>query len=138
MSYTGDVSVEAVWAALQDNEKAVLVDVRTQPEWAFVGICDLSRLDKSPLLVSWLEFPQMDVNTAFADVIMDQAIPKDAPLYFLCRSGVRSKAAAAAMIAAGYESCYNILEGFEGNPDGEGHRGTVGGWKASGLPWKQN
>ena len=138
MGYTGDVSVENVWKALQENEKSVLVDVRTQPEWAFAGICDLSSLGKSPLLVSWLEFPHMDVNTAFAEVINDQNIPKDAPLYFLCRSGVRSKAAAAAMIAAGFDKCFNIIDGFEGNLDGDGHRGAIGGWKASGLPWIQN
>jgi len=54
---------------------------------------------------------------------------------FLCRSGARSHHAAAAAAAAGYSSAYNILEGFEGDRDAEGHRGTVGGWKFHGLPW---
>ena len=138
MSYTGDVTVEDVWKVLAQNEKAVLIDVRTQAEWAFVGTCDLSGINKASLLVSWQNFPHMEINAAFADMISGQGISKDSPLYFLCRSGVRSKAAASAMITAGYENCYNILEGFEGAPDGSGHRGTCGGWKASGLPWTQN
>jgi rhodanese-related sulfurtransferase len=59
-------------------------------------------------------------------------------MLFLCRSGARSRAAAMALTAAGYTSCYNIAEGFEGNPDAERHRGTTGGWKAAGLPWAQD
>jgi len=58
-------------------------------------------------------------------------------LLFLCRSGVRSRAAAIAMTAAGYSRAYNIAQGFEGDPDAERHRGNKNGWKASGLPWKQ-
>ena len=137
MNYTDDVTVEETWKALQENEQAVLIDVRTRAEWAFVGLCDLSSIGKTPLLVSWQEFPTMDINPSFADSIMGQNIPKSAPLYFLCRSGVRSQAAAATMQAAGYEQCYNILSGFEGDRDQKGHRGKIGGWKASGLPWMQ-
>lgn len=138
MTYTGDVTVGEVWQALAQDEKAVLIDVRTQAEWAYVGTCDLSAMDKSPLLVSWQIFPHMEINPAFTDMIRARDIPKDSPLYFLCRSGVRSKSAAAAMIAAGYENCFNILGGFEGDRDDAGHRGQCGGWKASGLPWVQN
>jgi rhodanese-related sulfurtransferase len=58
-------------------------------------------------------------------------------LYFLCRSGVRSMASAAALTAAGFQHCYNVLDGFEGPPDDEGHRGTTAGWKAADLPWAQ-
>ena len=137
MNYTGDVTVEAAWKALQEDSAAVLIDVRTQPEWAFVGLCDLSALGKAPLLVSWQEYPHMNVNDTFVEQITGQNIPRDAALYFLCRSGVRSQAAAATMVAAGYEHCYNILSGFEGEVDAKGHRGAQGGWKAAGLPWGQ-
>ncbi len=142
MSYTGDVSVEEAWAALSAEDKAILVDVRTQAEWVFVGTCDLSELGKSPLLISWQEFPHMEINPNFTQMIMaqtvgGQAIQKDWPLYFLCRSGVRSQSAAAAMVAAGFEKCFNILHGFEGVRDHDGHRGIKSGWKAAGLPWVQ-
>ncbi len=137
MNYTDDVTVKETWKALQSDDRAVLIDVRTRAEWTFVGVCDLSSLGKSPLLVSWQEFPHMAVNGAFADMVISQDIPKDAPLYFLCRSGVRSQAAAATMIAAGYEKCFNVIGGFEGDRDQKGHRGVVSGWKAAGLPWLQ-
>lgn len=138
MSYSGDVTVEQAWKALAKDEKAVLIDVRTQAEWAFVGVCDLSDMDKAPLLVSWQNFPHMDINSGFAEMVSAEALSKDSPLYFLCRSGVRSKAAASAMVSAGYEKCFNILGGFEGDKNDAGHRGQSGGWKASGLPWVQN
>lgn len=138
MGYTGDVTVEEVWAVLARDGKSVLVDVRTKAEWAFVGLCDLSAIGKSPLLICWQNFPRMEVNEAFADMVGQKNLPKSSPLYFLCRSGVRSRSAAAAMIRAGYDQCYNILGGFEGERDDNGHRGTRNGWKAAGLPWVQN
>ncbi len=138
MTYTGDVTVKDTWTALSENDTAVLIDVRTQAEWAFVGICNLAEIGKSPILVSWQEFPHMEINQSFAKTIMSQIPDKAAPLYFLCRSGVRSQSAAAALTAAGYEYCYNVIGGFEGDPDQQGHRGNTGGWKAAGLPWVQN
>lgn len=138
MSYTGDVTAEEVWKAFAADEKAVLIDVRTQAEWAFVGTCDLSALNKTPLFVSWQNFPHMEINPDFSDIILATDISRDSPLYFLCRSGVRSISAASAMSAMGYEKCFNILGGFEGDRDESGHRGNAGGWKASGLPWTQN
>lgn len=133
--YTGDVTVEETWEALKSNRHAQLIDVRTGPEWAFVGVCDLSALGKDALLLSWQTFPTMDVNQNFVSGL--EAIDKNAPLYFLCRSGVRSQAAAQAGINAGHAQCYNILCGFEGDIDEEHHRGQTGGWKFAGLPWKQ-
>lgn len=138
MDYTADVTVEEVWERLKSEEKAILVDVRTEAEWAFVGICDLSQMGKQPLLVSWQNYPHMAINEGFAQMILAQNITADAPLYFICRSGVRSASAAALMIKEGFEECYNISGGFEGDCDENGHRGTCGGWKAAGLPWRQN
>ena len=79
----------------------------------------------------------MAVNPVFVEQVQNVAPDPSAPLLFLCRSGQRSQVAAAALTAAGHSACYNVLEGFEGGKDDAGHRGTVGGWKVRGLPWKQ-
>jgi rhodanese-related sulfurtransferase len=142
MSYAGDVSPSEAWSGLAKDSKASLVDVRTQPEWAFVGIPDLRSLGKKAGFVSWQAYPQMQVDADFVAKV-EQLVAKDAggdksaPIYFICRSGARSRAAAIAMTAAGYEHCYNVAGGFEGDVDGEGHRGKSNGWKAGNLPWVQ-
>lgn len=136
-TYAGDLSPAEAWARLQQDQGAKLVDVRTQAEWAYVGVPDLAKLEKQPLLVSWQAFPAMTRNDAFAQQLEASGIRKDDTLLFLCRSGVRSKAAAEFMTALGYGSCWNISDGFEGPLDGERHRGGAAGWKAAGLPWIQ-
>lgn len=136
-NYAGDVSPEEAWAALRENPNALLVDVRTQPEWAFVGIPDLSSIGKQPALISWQIYPEMQRNAEFERQVAAVAADPDAPIYFLCRSGARSRAAAIAMSAQGYKACYNIAGGFEGDPDANRHRGSVNGWKADRLPWIQ-
>ena len=136
--YAGDMSPAEAWALLEKDPKARLVDVRTTAEWNYVGVPDLSAVGRETVLVEWQTFPTMRVNPAFVtEAEQAAAAAKDAPVMFLCRSGVRSRAAAIAMTAAGYSRAYNIAGGFEGDPDGERHRGTKNGWKASGLPWKQ-
>lgn len=136
-NYAGDVLPEEAWAALRENPDALLVDVRTQPEWAFVGIPDLSGAGKQPALVSWQIYPEMQRNADFEQQVAAVAADREAPIYFLCRSGARSRAAAVAMTAQGYKACYNIAGGFEGDPDANRHRGSVNGWKAGRLPWIQ-
>lgn len=137
-NYAGDISPAEAWALLEKDPKARLVDVRTTAEWNYVGLPDLSTVGRETVLVEWQAFPTMRVNPSFvAEAERAAATAKDAPVMFLCRSGVRSRAAAIAMTAAGYSRAYNIAGGFEGDPDGERHRGTKNGWKASGLPWKQ-
>ena len=137
-NYAGDISPTDTYAALRDNPDAALVDVRTTAEWQFVGQPDLSSLNKQPVNIEWQIYPSMDVNAGFANAIKAAGLSPEQPIYFLCRSGVRSKAAAAAMTAAGYTACYNIDNGFEGAPDANKHRGTVNGWQADGLPWVQS
>lgn len=136
-SYAGDVSPKEAWDILEKDPKAVLVDVRTHAEWAYVGLPDVSTIGKDLHMISWILFPKGEVNTEFTDDLEDQVPDKDATVLFLCRSGVRSIAAAEAATAAGYGKAYNILTGFEGDKDGDQHRGTVGGWKVEGLPWVQ-
>jgi len=142
-NYAGDISPKQAWEILTQEPGAVLVDVRTRPEWAFVGIPDLANLGKKTVLLSWQNFPDMAIDADFAaklkaqigDAAMD---PKGGPVLFICRSGARSRSAAIAATAAGYARCYNVSEGFEGDKDGASHRGQRGGWKHAGLPWVQD
>ena len=140
-AYAGDLTVAEVWDQLQRHADATLIDVRTRAEWAYVGTCDLAAIDKEPIFVEWQTFPSMNVAPDFIDnlaaVLHERGIGHDAPLFFLCRSGIRSKAAAIAMTAGGFSNCFNVAEGFEGVLDQSRHRSTVGGWKHQGLPWKQ-
>jgi rhodanese-related sulfurtransferase len=137
LSYAGEISPPQAWQRLLADPRAKLVDVRTQAEWSFVGISDLSSANKQPLLVSWQVFPTMARNDAFAQQLAAHGVQKDDTLLFLCRSGVRSKAAAEFMTALGYTSCWNVTDGFEGVHDEQKHRGHKAGWKAEGLPWVQ-
>lgn len=138
MNYAGDVSPKEAWDGLVQAPKAALIDVRTQPEWAFVGVPDLRSLGKKAGFVCWQVYPQMQVDPDFvAKVEQLVGADKSTPIYFICRSGARSRSAAIAMTTAGYEHCYNIAGGFEGDVDGEGHRGRTNGWKAGNLPWVQ-
>jgi len=109
---------------------AKLVDVRTKPELAYVGKIPGS------LAVEWQTYPGGRENPEFLAELA-AAVPKDQPVMFLCRSGVRSNAAAEAATRAGWKEAYNILEGFEGDKDANEHRNTVGGWRKAGLPWTQ-
>lgn len=136
-AYAGDITPSEAWDRLKSDPKAKLVDVRTQAEWVYVGIPDLAPLGKQPVLVSWQVFPTMTRNEAFAEQLKSQGIGPDDTVLFLCRSGVRSKAAAELVTGLGYGAAYNVLDGFEGQLDEVRHRGTSGGWKASGLPWAQ-
>lgn len=136
-----DVSVTAVWNHLEADSKAVLVDVRTRPEWTFVGLPNLATLGRKPVLVEWLSYPDNRPNPEFVSRLqaeLDAAgADKSTDIFFICRSGVRSLSAALAMTDAGYTRCHNVAGGFEGPLDGSGHRGTTAGWKAAGLPWLQ-
>jgi rhodanese-related sulfurtransferase len=107
------------------------VDVRTRPEWELVGHVP------GAALVEWQRYPDGTRNERFLDELADVADPDDTVL-FLCRSGHRSHHAAAAAAAAGFGRAYNILEGFEGDRDPSGQRGTLGGWRKRGLPWVQS
>jgi len=136
--YAGDVSPQHAYEAIKRDPNAAIVDCRTQAEWSFVGLPDLRAAGRQPVLVEWQAFPAMERNPNFAAELERAGVAKGKPIYFLCRSGARSKSAAIAMTAAGFGPCFNIAGGFEGNRDSAGHRGTVEGWKAAGLPWRQD
>ena len=136
-----DVDVGTVWKTLTSSPRSQLVDVRTRAEWTYVGIPDLASVGKRPVLVEWQTFPDQTVDPRFAERLAGElkalGVGPDDDLFFICRSGSRSRAAAEAMAAAGYRA-YNVGGGFEGPLDDERHRGSVGGWKAAGLPWQQS
>jgi rhodanese-related sulfurtransferase len=137
MAYAGELRPTEAWEILKADPSAQLIDVRTRPEWSFVGIPDLAALGKKPILIAWQVYPAMHANPTFIDEVRRAAPSLDAPLLFICRSGVRSRAAAEVMTEEGYRRCYNVAEGFEGQADAEQHRGREAGWKAAGLPWTQ-
>ncbi len=132
-----NVSPSQAWEALKTTPQAVLVDVRCEAEWVLVGVPDLGALGRDPLLVAWQPWPGTPVNPDFLNHLQEAGATPERPLYFLCRTGGRSAAAARAAEDAGYTTCFNVLDGFEGPADAAGHRGTTAGWKASGLPWRQ-
>jgi len=140
--YAGDVSVKEAWDSLARSAAATLVDVRTQAEWAYVGVPVLSSIGKATVLVEWDEFPTGALVPDFIGRLKSEldklGIDKGAPLYFICRSGNRSRQAAMLATDAGYSRAFNVEYGFEGRLSPERHRSTSGSWKAEGLPWAQS
>ncbi len=138
MTYAGDLTPREAWDLLTAEPGAVLVDVRTRAEWTYVGVPDATPVGRETVLTEWVTYPAGGRNPAFVDDLLAAGLaPGDGrPIVFLCRSGQRSIGAAKAATAAGLGPAYNVLEGFEGNLDGAGHRGGTG-WRAAGLPWRQ-
>ncbi len=131
-----EMSAVQAWKALQHS--AILVDVRSEAEWAFVGRPDLSGTPSAALFIEWQAYPSAAINRDFtAQLRAALAGRQPAAIFFLCRSGQRSAAAAAAAAADGIGQCINVSGGFEGRLDSALHRGQKEGWKAAGLPWKQ-
>jgi sulfur dioxygenase len=127
--YAGDVPPDLACAWWQSGA-AVLVDVRTDAEREWVGFIP------GAVALAWKQWPGMAMNPQFDQALKDAVQPGQKVL-LLCRSGVRSIAAARRATELGLEA-YNVLEGFEGNPDESAHRGNTGGWRRRGLPWRQN
>ncbi|MDX2072955.1 MAG: rhodanese-like domain-containing protein [Alphaproteobacteria bacterium] len=133
--YVGELLPAEVFAYLV-QQGGLLVDVRTLPEWQFVGLPELSGCKGQLAAISWKIYPEMAENPHFAAQLAETGIAKESPIFFMCRGGGRSSAAANAMAAAGYSCCFNVATGFEGEVDAEGHRGRKSGWQGTGLPWK--
>ena len=131
-----EVSPTRAWELLSRHEKATLVDVRTDAEWKYVGEPSLVAVPAKLLKLSWRLPPDMLENPDFLPRLRQSTEP-DSMLFFLCRSGGRSLAAARAAKAAGYCGSYSIAGGFEGAIDPHGHRGALAGWKHDRLPWVQ-
>jgi rhodanese-related sulfurtransferase len=136
-----DIPVREAWEKLKTDPAAIMIDVRTRAEWTFVGLPDLSSVGKRIVTVEWQTFPENSVDPAFSQrlkaALAGHGAESATPMYFICRSGGRSRMAAEAMAALGYQHCFNVADGFEGPLDAERHRGRIGGWKAAGLAWTQ-
>lgn len=129
LSYSGALTPKEAYEVWQLAPGAKLVDVRTRAEWDWVG-----RIPGA-IEIEWMSYPGSQANTNFLAQLKQQVDP-EALVLFLCRSGVRSDKAASLATQAGYTEVYNVLEGFEGDKDANGHRGTTGGWRHAGLPWQ--
>lgn len=140
----GASNPDETWKDLSSDGEAMLVDVRTRAEWTFVGAPDLGSANDRAAFIEWTQFPGGRPNPAFLDELESARAGTGARrVYFLCRSGARSQAAAeaaAAHFARKGEAveCVNVVEGFEGDLDETGRRGGRNGWKARGLPWRQS
>jgi rhodanese-related sulfurtransferase len=131
LAYQGALLPAEAYALQQRAPGAKIVDVRTRAELDFVG-----RIPGS-VEIEWQSYPGGQSNPAFLAELQRQ-VDKESLVMFICRSGARSHAAATAAASVGYTQCYNVLEGFQGDKDGQGHRDAVGGWRVAGLPWYQS
>jgi rhodanese-related sulfurtransferase len=131
-----NVSSIQAWDILAENPDAVLVDVRTMAEWAYVGLPDLTGLGKTVVMIEWADMSGRQ-NDDFIQSLMAQ-IQFDQTVLFICRSGVRSQAAMLMAAEAGYKDVINVADGFEGPLNEMRQRKTVSGWCANGLAWIQN
>ena len=127
-----NLTPQQAWELLQQNASAVLVDVRTQMEHAYVGH------PIGSVHIPWKEAPSWAVNPSFVGDVKKLVPDTDAPILLLCRSGQRSLSAAKALKEAGYQRPINIIDGFEGSLDSDKHRNNLGGWRFCGLPWQQS
>ena len=130
LPYEGALFPDEAYEILQAAPGAKLVDVRCRAELDWVG-----RIPDA-VEIEWVTYPAMTPNPNFI-AALSQQVDKEALVLFICRSGARSNGAATAATQAGFPDCYNVLEGFEGEKDKKGHRNTIGGWRAAGLPWSQ-
>lgn len=130
LPYAGALTPAEAWEVLQLAPGARLVDVRTRAEWEWVG-----RVPNA-VEIEWMTYPAREPNPAFLQQLQRE-VDSEALVMFMCRSGVRSDKAARAAAEAGYAEAYNVLEGFEGDRDANGHRNRLGGWRHAGLPWVQ-
>ncbi len=129
--YEGALLPAEAYQIWQEAPGAKLVDVRTRAEWDWVG-----RIPGA-VEIELLTYPGSRPNPSFLAELQQQ-VDKEALVMFICRSGNRSHHAALLAMQAGYTECYNVVEGFEGDKDVQGHRNTRGGWRAAGLPWVQS
>jgi rhodanese-related sulfurtransferase len=122
---------QQAYDALQADANALLIDCRTEAEFYYVGH------PTDAVNIEWNTEPDFELNPHFSDEVLKMAGRKDRPIILICRSGKRSLDAGLALEQHGFTNVRNVLEGFEGELDKEHHRGTLGGWRKAGLPWRQ-
>lgn len=132
LPYSGALTPLEACQFLNEVADAVIIDVRTKAELNYVG-----RIPGA-VEIEWLGWPDTKVNDNFINELAEAGISKEQPVLFICRTGVRSHNAALATRREGYHEVFNIIEGFEGDPNGNSQRNTVNGWRFHGLPWGQS
>ena len=132
-----NISSQECFEKLSIEVHSQLIDVRTKPEWIYVGVPDLSSINKKVIFVSWQVYPEMGTNKFFENQILESNIKKDSNLYFICRSGQRSYNAAEFLTSRGFSNCFNVIDAFEGKINHERQRALIDGWQFDNLPWKQ-
>ena len=128
------ISPQEAWDFLQQNPRALLIDVRSNMEYLFVGH------PAGAIHIPWIDEPDWKVNPHFVTQVRQAILggaSGAAPVVLICRSGVRSLEAGKTLIEAGIRDVYNVAEGFEGQLDDKHHRSALGGWRFHGLPWEQ-
>ncbi len=133
-----ELTPKQAWEILQDNPKAVLIDIRSSMEYLFVGH------PVGAVHIPWIDEPNWEINPRFTTEIRQLLLggassEKDlsAPVILICRSGKRSLEAGRVLLEANIQNVYHINEGFEGERDDDHHRSTLGGWRYHNLPWEQ-
>ena len=114
-----------------------MIDVRTKPEWEFVGVPDITSLNKKTICIAWNEYPEMNINKNFISQLAWANIEKNDNIFLICRSGNRSFQAAKYLKSFGYKNSHNVFDGFEGDKNSFSQRSLINGWKYNNLPWKQ-
>lgn len=132
MSTINTVSPTQAHEVLENDKHAILIDTRTQIEFSFVG------RPIGAVHVPLKRPPSWDVFSDFVEQVEKHVSSKSTPIVLMCRSGARSMDAAKLLEEAGYQSLYNMEEGFEGDKDENNHRSTLGGWRFHDLPWEQS
>ncbi len=130
---------QQAWQMIQDEPRALLVDVRSDMEYLFVGH------PVGAIHIPWIDYPDWKLNPNFVTEVRKLLLGglshdgsgSSAPVLLICRSGKRSLEAGIALIKDGFTDVYNIKDGFEGDLDEHHHRNTRGGWRHAGLPWEQ-
>ena len=130
MSEVFNIPSEKIKDFLNNNSNSVVLDVRTEEEWVSVGRPDAEALNSKTFFISLLLGPDRQKNENFVKEFLEKKVPKKDNILVICRSGVRSMAAAKLLQQQGYKNLINISDGFEGNP------ATGEGWKKSKLPCK--
>ena len=132
------LSPKQAWQLVQNEPKALLVDVRSQMEFLFIGH------PVGAIHIAWIDEPDWNINPHFTAEVrklvlggLDHKSGHNVPVLLICRSGKRSLEAGEQLLKDGFHQVYNIEDGFEGELDDTHHRSTLAGWRFEGLPWEQ-
>ena len=120
LSYKGELFPSEAYFLMQ-NENSYLVDVRTKEELNLVGFIPNSHW------IEWTSYVSGEINPEFINHMNNKFQHNDS-IFLICRSGARSHDAANFLKENGFNSVYNVVDGFEGIKNEHGQRGKISGW----------